>query len=102
MLAYFDWEEGWQNVPRVAGGSSGGSAAAVAADLCLFALGTDTGGSIRLPASYCGCVGMRVTYGRTSRYGGMSMASSLDTIGALTKNVEDTAPVLQTIAGPDP
>ncbi|HLC76072.1 MAG TPA: Asp-tRNA(Asn)/Glu-tRNA(Gln) amidotransferase subunit GatA [Candidatus Peribacterales bacterium] len=90
------------DVSRVAGGSSGGSAAAVAADLCLFALGTDTGGSIRLPASYCGCVGMRVTYGRTSRYGVMSMASSLDTIGALTKNVEDTATVLQTIAGHDP
>jgi len=87
---------------RVAGGSSGGSAAAVAADMCMFALGTDTGGSIRLPANYCGCVGMRVTYGRTSRYGVMSMASSLDTIGALTKNVEDYATVLQTIAGHDP
>ena len=87
---------------RVAGGSSGGSAAAVAADMCLFALGTDTGGSIRMPASYCGCVGLRVTYGRTSRYGVMSMASSLDTIGALTKTVEDTAIVLQTIAGKDP
>jgi aspartyl-tRNA(Asn)/glutamyl-tRNA(Gln) amidotransferase subunit A len=87
---------------RVAGGSSGGSAAAVAADMCLFALGTDTGGSIRLPAHYCGCVGMRVTYGRTSRYGVMSMASSLDTIGTLTKTVEDTAIVLETIAGKDP
>src|SRR3990167_10577790 len=87
---------------RVAGGSSGGSGAAVAANMCLFALGTDTGGSIRQPAGYCGCVGMRVTYGRTSRYGVMSMASSLDTIGALTKTVEDTAIVLQTIAGHDP
>lgn len=87
---------------RVAGGSSGGSAAAVAADMCLFALGTDTGGSIRQPAGFCGCVGMRVTYGRTSRYGVMSMASSLDTIGAITKTVEDAATVLQTIAGHDP
>jgi aspartyl-tRNA(Asn)/glutamyl-tRNA(Gln) amidotransferase subunit A len=87
---------------RVAGGSSGGSAAAVAAHECLFALGTDTGGSIRQPAGFCGCTGMRVTYGRTSRYGVMSMASSLDTIGALTKNVEDTAIVLQAIAGKDP
>lgn len=90
------------DLSRVAGGSSGGSAAGVAADLCLFALGTDTGGSIRLPASYCGCVGMRTTYGRTSRYGVMSMASSLDTIGPLAKSVEDTATILQTIAGQDP
>src|SRR3990167_6038760 len=86
---------------RVSGGSSGGSGEAVAANMCLFALGTDTGGSIRQPAGFCGCVGMRVTYGRTSRYGVMSMASSLDTIGALTKTVEDTAIVLQTIAGKD-
>ena len=86
---------------RVAGGSSGGPAAAVAADMCTFALGTDTGGSIRQPAGFCGCTGMRVTYGRTSRFGVMSMASSLDTIGALTKNAEDTATVLQTIAGHD-
>jgi aspartyl-tRNA(Asn)/glutamyl-tRNA(Gln) amidotransferase subunit A len=87
---------------RVAGGSSGGSAAAVRADACLFALGTDTGGSIRQPAAFCGCVGLRSTYGRTSRYGVMSMASSLDTIGALTKTVEDTAIVLEAIAGKDP
>lgn len=87
---------------RVAGGSSGGSAASVAADECFFALGTDTGGSIRQPAAFCNCVGLRSTYGRTSRYGVMSMASSLDTIGALTKTVEDTALVLQTIAGKDP
>lgn len=86
---------------RVAGGSSGGSAAGVAADMCLFALGTDTCGSIRLPAAYCGCTGMRVTYGRTSRYGVMSMASSLDTIGVLTKNVQDQAIVLETISGKD-
>lgn len=87
---------------RVAGGSSGGSAAAVASNECLFALGTDTGGSIRQPAGFCGCTGLRVTYGRTSRYGVMSMASSLDTIGPLCKNVEDLAIVLEAIAGMDP
>ncbi|MDD3896408.1 MAG: Asp-tRNA(Asn)/Glu-tRNA(Gln) amidotransferase subunit GatA [Candidatus Peribacteraceae bacterium] len=87
---------------RVAGGSSGGSAAAVAADECIFALGTDTGGSIRQPAGFCGCTGMRMTYGRTSRYGVMSMASSLDTIGGLTRNVEDYALLLSAIAGQDP
>ncbi|OGJ72844.1 aspartyl/glutamyl-tRNA amidotransferase subunit A [Candidatus Peribacteria bacterium RIFOXYC1_FULL_54_13] len=87
---------------RVAGGSSGGSAAATAADECLFALGTDTGGSIRQPANFCGCTGLRVTYGRTSRYGVMSMASSLDTIGPLCKSIEDIAIVLETIAGKDP
>lgn len=90
------------DVNRVAGGSSGGSAAAVAADFCFFALGTDTGGSIRQPAAFCNCTGLRVTYGRTSRYGVMSMASSLDTIGPLGKNVEDTALVLGAIAGKDP
>lgn len=87
---------------RVAGGSSGGSATAVASDECIFALGTDTGGSIREPASFSGCTGIKVTYGRTSRFGVMSMASSLDTIGALTKTVEDAATVLQAIAGRDP
>ncbi len=86
----------------VAGGSSGGSAAGVAADLCMFALGTDTGGSIRLPASFCGCTAIRPTYGRTSRYGVMSMASSLDTIGPLAKTVEDLAIILQTLSGKDP
>ncbi len=87
---------------RVAGGSSGGSAAVVAADECLFALGTDTGGSIRQPASFCSIAGIRSTYGRTSRYGVMSMASSLDTIGPLCKSVEDLAIVLEAIAGKDP
>ncbi len=86
---------------RVAGGSSGGSAAAVAADECLFSLGTDTGGSIRQPASFCGCVGLRPTFGRTSRYGAMRMAGSLDTTGPLCKTVEDIAIVLQAIAGVD-
>ncbi len=89
------------DITRVAGGSSGGSAAAVAADTCLFALGTDTGGSIRQPAGFCGIAGMRTTYGRTSRYGVMSMASSLDTTGAMCKNVEDLAIVLEAIAGKD-
>lgn len=84
------------------GGSSGGSAAAVAAGLCAWALGTDTGGSIRQPASFCGVTGMKNTYGRVSRYGIMSMASSLDTIGSLTQNPEDAAIVLKTLAGHDP
>ncbi len=87
---------------RVAGGSSGGSAAAIAADECLFALGTDTGGSIRQPAGFCGWSGLRPTYGRTSRYGVMSMASSLDTIGPMAKSIEDLAILLGVMAGKDP
>ena len=86
---------------RVPGGSSGGSAASVAADECLFALGTDTGGSIRQPASFCSCTGLKNTYGRVSRYGVMSYASSFDTIGPLTKTVEDAAIVMETLAGVD-
>ena len=89
------------NPQYVAGGSSGGSAAAVAADTCLYSLGTDTGGSIRLPASFCGVVGLKVTYGRVSRSGVTSMASSLDTVGPFAKNVRDCAIVLQNIAGKD-
>lgn len=87
---------------RVAGGSSGGSAAGVAAGEGIFALGTDTGGSIRLPAGLCGVGGLRPTYGRTSRYGAMSMASSLDTIGPICNCVEDMAIILQALAGKDP
>lgn len=86
---------------RVPGGSSGGSAAAVAANMCLFALGTDTGGSIRQPASFCGIVGLKPSYGRVSRFGLLSMTSSTDVIGPLTKTVADAALVLEVIAGPD-
>lgn len=85
----------------VAGGSSGGSASAVATHQALFALGTDTGGSIRQPAAFCGVVGLKPTYGLVSRFGVMSMASSLDTIGPITKTVEDAALVLEAIAGND-
>ena len=89
------------DLKRVPGGSSGGSAAAVGGNLCIAALGTDTGGSIRQPASFCNCVGVKPSYGRVSRYGVTAFASSLDQVGPMTKSVEDAAILLRALAGHD-
>ena len=98
--AYQTTRNPW-NVNKVPGGSSGGSAASVTAGQCFASLGTDTGGSIRQPAAFCGCVGLKPTYGRVSRYGVIAYGSSLDQVGPLTRSVTDCARVLTAIAGPD-
>lgn len=98
---YFPTHNPW-DLTRIPGGSSGGSAAAVAASFSTFALGSDTGGSIRQPAAMCGIPGIKVTYGRTSRYGVTSMASSFDTMGSMANTIEDLSLITETMAGVDP
>ena len=98
---FFTTRNPW-NLDKVPGGSSGGSAAAVSANMCTFAIGSETGGSIRGPASWCGVTGLKPTYGRISRYGLIAMASSTDSPGPITKTVWDSAYILEVLAGKDP
>jgi len=102
VTSYYGPTRNPHDLERLPGGSSGGSSSAVAADLCAGALGTETAGSIRLPSSWCGIVGLKPTYGRVSRYGVISMGSSLDSPGPIVKSVEDSALILSVIAGYDP
>lgn len=99
--SYYGKVHNFENPKLVPGGSSGGSAVSVQADLCLASLGTDTGGSVRQPASFCGVVGLKPTYGRVSRWGIIAYASSFDQVGPITKSVEDSALLLEVIAGKD-
>jgi aspartyl-tRNA(Asn)/glutamyl-tRNA(Gln) amidotransferase subunit A len=99
--SYFGAVKNFADETRVSGGSSGGSAVAVQAGMCHAAIGTDTGGSVRQPAAFCGLVGMKPTYGRISRHGIISYASSFDQVGTLTRSVEDAALLLHVMAGPD-
>ncbi|RZK49456.1 MAG: Asp-tRNA(Asn)/Glu-tRNA(Gln) amidotransferase subunit GatA [Pedobacter sp.] len=99
--SYFGPVKNAANPKLVSGGSSGGSAVAVQADLCLAALGTDTGGSVRQPAAFCGCIGLKPTYGRISRYGVIAYASSFDQVGIISKSTADTALLLEVLAGQD-
>lgn len=102
VTSYYGPTRNPHDLERLPGGSSGGSAAATAADMCAGSLGTETAGSIRLPASWCGVVGLKPTYGRVSRYGVFAMGSSLDSPGPIVKSVEDAALILSVIAGYDP